>query len=714
MPLLVYPILSLVFQNFLLSSLGNAANGDEPNYTIILSSNLNQAQSTGFLDQVSKGIEAYEFAIEDERENEEATPNDSADEEVELDYRVVVDEPDFGHSLSRNNWLFIDNLEESELTQVVAQGDADVGLILDIDLANRRVNGVRIIHREDVISSQAGDYLRSRFRQWNDIYVKNALLRPGRDLPIAEPEVKRIEISSGRSAGGTIASMIPLALVLMTITGAVYPAIDLTAGERERGTLETLMAAPVPRMGILLAKFIAVVTVAVLTAILNLVGMTIVMWVFQLDQMLPGGGLTPGIIFKVFLLLVLFAAFFAACLLMVTSFARSFKEAQAYLVPIILLSLGPGLLAMSPSVVLGGLTAVTPMMNLLVLARDVMAGQVEVGAAVIAVVSTLVYAFVALSIAARMFGADSILYSQQLSLSSLLTRPKRKSLRVPVVPALLCLVLLLPINMLSIGVLGRVGQSLANNFSIFSLLMASFLILSFFVTPSIVAWLNRVDFRGGFGLRGTSVLFFVAALILGLSLWPIVMLMVEGTYAIYGMIAGESAASSRHEVLVELSQDQVVQFRKVAPPIIALCFSLTPAFCEEWFFRGMLLRALSREWKAWTAILTTAMLFGVFHILSNSAISLDRFLPTMLIGILLGYLAWKSNSIWPGVILHSIHNAVVVFLGYYQPQLSKYSWFPAEAEKIPPLWGLVGCVVAAVGLAIVIKAKRQVDESVDT
>ena len=714
MPLLVYPILSLVFQNFLLSSLGNAANGDEPNYTIILSSNLNQAQSTGFLDQVSKGIEAYEFAIEDERENEEPTPNDSADEEVELDYRVVVDEPDFGHSLSRNNWLFIDNLEESELTQVVAQGDADVGLILDIDLANRRVNGVRIIHREDVVSSQAGDYLRSRFRQWNDIYMKNALLRPGRDLPIAEPEVKRIEISSGRSAGGTIASMIPLALVLMTITGAVYPAIDLTAGERERGTLETLMAAPVPRMGILLAKFIAVVTVAVLTAILNLVGMTIVMWVFQLDQMLPGGGLTPGIIFKVFLLLVLFAAFFAACLLMVTSFARSFKEAQAYLVPIILLSLGPGLLAMSPSVVLGGLTAVTPMMNLLVLARDVMAGQVEVGAAVIAVVSTLVYAFVALSIAARMFGADSILYSQQLSLSSLLTRPKRKSLRVPVVPALLCLVLLLPINMLSIGVLGRVGQSLANNFSMFSLLMASFLILSFFVTPSIVAWLNRVDFRGGFGLRGTSVLFFVAALILGLSLWPIVMLMVEGTYAIYGMIAGESAASSRHEVLVELSQDQVVQFRKVAPPIIALCFSLTPAFCEEWFFRGMLLRALSREWKAWTAILTTAMLFGVFHILSNSAISLDRFLPTMLIGILLGYLAWKSNSIWPGVILHSIHNAVVVFLGYYQPQLSKYSWFPAEAEKIPPLWGLVGCVVAAVGLAIVIKAKRQVDESVDT
>ena len=59
-----------------------------------------------------------------------------------------------------------------------------------------------------------------------------------------------------------IASLIPLILILMTITGAVYPAIDLTAGERERGTLEALMAAPVPRLGLLLAKYFAVLAVA--------------------------------------------------------------------------------------------------------------------------------------------------------------------------------------------------------------------------------------------------------------------------------------------------------------------------------------------------------------------------------------------------------------------------------------------------------------------
>ena len=70
----------------------------------------------------------------------------------------------------------------------------------------------------------------------------------------------------------SLAALIPLILVLMTVTGAVYPAIDLTAGERERGTLETLIAAPVPRLGLLLAKYVAVLAVALLTAVVNLAG----------------------------------------------------------------------------------------------------------------------------------------------------------------------------------------------------------------------------------------------------------------------------------------------------------------------------------------------------------------------------------------------------------------------------------------------------------
>ena len=75
----------------------------------------------------------------------------------------------------------------------------------------------------------------------------------------------------------SLAAVVPFILILMTITGAVYPAIDLTAGERERGTLEILVAAPVPRLGLLFAKYVAVVTVAILTALVNLLAMIAVL-----------------------------------------------------------------------------------------------------------------------------------------------------------------------------------------------------------------------------------------------------------------------------------------------------------------------------------------------------------------------------------------------------------------------------------------------------
>ena len=79
-------------------------------------------------------------------------------------------------------------------------------------------------------------------------------------------------------------------------------------------------------------------------------------------------------IIAVLLLLVLFAMFFSAVLLLVTSFARSFKEAQAYLIPLMLVTLAPGVMSLSPTLELNGLLAVTPLVNVVLLARDVFSG----------------------------------------------------------------------------------------------------------------------------------------------------------------------------------------------------------------------------------------------------------------------------------------------------------------------------------------------------
>jgi ABC-2 type transport system permease protein/sodium transport system permease protein len=252
-------------------------------------------------------------------------------------------------------------------------------------------------------------------------YRLQMLGRPARALPV------RMERTALRDpavkSGYSVAALVPLVLILMTITGAVYPAIDLTAGERERGTLEILVAAPIPRLGLLSAKYIAVVVVALLTALVNLVSMTATLQISGLaERVFQGQGLTAAVVLEVFGLLVLFAAFFSAVLLILTSFARSFKEAQAYLVPLMVVSLVPGMLGIMPGMSLEGPLALVPLLNIVLLARDLFEGKANPFAAAAVVGSTFLYALCAVTVAAQIFGAEAVLYSERVSWSHLFRR----------------------------------------------------------------------------------------------------------------------------------------------------------------------------------------------------------------------------------------------------------------------------------------------------
>ena len=233
-------------------------------------------------------------------------------------------------------------------------------------------------------SEAALHFVESRLQAYNDAALNQQLekLGVGATMPAS---TDRRPISFAGAPPFSLAALIPLILVLMTVTGAVYPAIDLTAGERERGTLETLIAAPVPRLGLLLAKYVAVLTVAILTAFVNLIAMTITAHSTGLAASLFGGGMTFDVVIKVLLLLVLFAAFFSAILLAITSCARSFKEAQAYIIPLMLLCLVPGVLCLMPSLEFKTWMAVTPLVNIVMLGRDLLEGSAVGGLAIAAV-----------------------------------------------------------------------------------------------------------------------------------------------------------------------------------------------------------------------------------------------------------------------------------------------------------------------------------------
>lgn len=707
MPLLVYPILSLVFKTFLLNTAASLSPENVIQYRFIVDGT-NEQEVAQVLQAVAQVSEKYEQQRQQEqpRETPPATGNGESPSSKQMIWPI---QPIVG-TFKQHQWSTQLEGERRSVQDVVTAGEADAGVTLHV----RFLSNDRWITKYDVVydpnnlrSAEAAAYLKRQFSEFNQSVLLGELRKSGVKayLPLNEGVDSQVSIAPGGTnrSGMSFASLIPLILVLMTITGAVYPAIDLTAGERERGTLETLMAAPIPRMGILFSKFIAVLTVAVLTASLNIIGMAATIWAFRLDSYLGETGFTLEICLKVFGLLVLFAAFYSAVLLAVTSYARSFKEAQSYLVPIILLSMAPGLMAMTPGLSLASPLCVTPMVNILLLARDILQGTVQVVPALIAICSTIVYTALAVLMAARIFGTDAILYGSQASWNEMFIRPAKSQSTMPISALVFCLVMLIPINFVLSELLSRLNVDMTWRL----LLMGLFTGLMFFIFPTVVAVFLRVAVGTGFAFRSTRPVYFAGAILLGLSLWPLVMSMTETWHDFYQWFAGAEKSQAWQDRLVEFGTATAAKFRLVSPWIIAVTLSIVPAFCEEWFFRGLLLRTLLAHKSKWIAILTSAAFFGLFHVLSSSTIALDRFLPTAMIGIILGYLCYKSGSILPGVMLHAIHNAIVAFLAYYQPKLSQFAWFIGENDSVPLSWVLISLVPMVAGLAMIVTGSRR-------
>ncbi|HYT89282.1 MAG TPA: type II CAAX endopeptidase family protein, partial [Gemmataceae bacterium] len=427
--------------------------------------------------------------------------------------------------------------------------------------------------------------------------------------------------------------------------------------------------------GLLFAKYVSVVTVAVLTAVVNLATMTVTLLVFDMGRLVFPEGLRPLAIVQVFFLLLLFAAFFSAVLLAVTSFARSFKEAQAYLIPLMLVSLAPGLIGMMPGLKLEGLYAVTPLLNIVLLARDLLDAKaaVEPALAAVVILSTSVYALAAIALAARIFGAEGVLYSEQGNWSDLFRRPARPRATPTLTSALGCLALLFPAYFVVASLLRwapleeRQWLQVLATFVLFALL------------PLLAAFRGRVRVVSAFRLRGGTWIAYPAAVLLGLGLVPVV----------YEMLA-----VLRAERLTFFGREQEEQFRKqfeqwrtMSPWLLAGGLAIV-GMLEELFFRGYLFSALRSVGGAALTILGSALLFGLFH----APQAFDRLLPSTLLGVVLGWVCWRSGSVLPGMLLHAVYNALPILLVYYNPPT------PGESAHWPLEWlgaGFAGVVTGA-------------------
>ena len=501
-------------------------------------------------------------------------------------------------------------------------------------------------------SRYARERVEARLDAWGDSLLARRLALRGLPVSFAQPlAVADSSVATASQLGGyALGRFLPMVLILMTVLGAFYPAIDLAAGEKERGTLETLLTAPVPAREIVAGKFVAVAAIGFAAATLNLASMLLS---FQsgVFRFAKAAGLSFSIpahsALVVLAALIPLAVLFAALFLGIAVRAQSFKEAQNALTPVYLVSILPAVLASMPGIGFTPALAVVPVAGVAFLFRDLLVGGAPLVPSLLALGSTVVYAGAALLFAARGFGREEVLFgsgSGQASTAPLGARLRewRESARgVPLPAESLAFVA-------AIGLLYfYVGGSLQAAHGERGLLASQWLLLAL---PALAfAALGPYDVRRALALRSPGVRGFLAALLVvagGIPLgWALGWLQ-----TFFFPIPKELFGALEKLLTAPDTRRMLWLFFLVAA---------TPAVCEELVFRGVLLQGLGREMRMWRAVGTSALIFGAFHLSLETAI---RFLPTAWIGLLVGYVVWHTRSLFAGMLMHFVNNGFAVLL----------------------------------------------------
>lgn len=287
-------------------------------------------------------------------------------------------------------------------------------------LTNGEAETVKIyFYQGEIKSSFGANHVEKFFDDYRDSVVSSRLASRNLPAAIVRPfEVKQENVAppekvSGAALGGLLGYMV----ILLSMTGAIYPAIDLTAGEKERGTMETILSSPLSRVDLVLGKFFLVLSASLSTAILSIISMGTSFYlvghsstmekkdaaVFQLHI-----GLST--VLSVFLMALPLAVLFAAALLTIALFAKSYKEAQSYLTPLTFIVVIPAVASLLPGFDLNPKLALVPILSTSLVCKEIVAGTFHWNYILLILASSSVYAAAALFIAVKMFQRESVLF----------------------------------------------------------------------------------------------------------------------------------------------------------------------------------------------------------------------------------------------------------------------------------------------------------------
>lgn len=470
-------------------------------------------------------------------------------------------------------------------------------------------------------------------------YLLNPIHYEGEDLSSTE-----------ESVGNMIGSIIPFFIVTMILLGALYPSIDVTAGEKERGTLETLLTLPITNFEMIMSKFLAVSCIACASAILNVFSMGGAMAFLVSSSMSLAEDINleihyetfiPGILFTL-VVMVFFALLVTAVCMCTCVFAKNFKEANNYVTPVMLIFMFGSYAAMIPDLELTAQTAAIPIVNVALLVEGLFQFQYNYGLFAIVLFSNVAYSLLAILILGKIYNSEAVLFSEGLSSVRIFTR--RSEMKEKQMPGYGDLILLLCLVLLLIFYVGSFAQI---KWGFGGVVIQQLIIL---LCPVLYAWYMKADAKKLFSIKkpGVSqvaggILFgiaaFLCAMIVGVLLVPFFPESADGLTQLDDMLTSQPAV------------------------VLILVVALMPAIGEELLFRGFVMGTLKNKCTGVIAVLVTTLLFAAYHM------SLIKMFTIGIIGFGLTYAAYKSGSIVTSMCMHFLNNLLSVLITKYPKQM---------------------------------------------
>jgi sodium transport system permease protein len=274
-------------------------------------------------------------------------------------------------------------------------------------------------YQGELKSSFGADHVQKAVEEYRDDVVKERLAAKSLPASVLKPfEVKQENVAPPEKVGGaSIGGFIGYAVILLCLTGAMYPAIDLTAGEKERGTIETVLSSPISRLDLVLGKFLLVFSASLVSAILSVTSMGTSFAILGHSHLMNSSGgqslnLNVGwlSVVAVFFMALPLAVLFSAVLMTIALFAKTYKEAQSYLTPLTFLVVIPAIASVMPGVEFTPKLALIPVLNTSLICKEIITGTYHWGSIGLIFASTCVYAAVALFLAVKMFQREDVLF----------------------------------------------------------------------------------------------------------------------------------------------------------------------------------------------------------------------------------------------------------------------------------------------------------------